>query len=88
MIVSYIICPYSSSATASLPICFPTVIEIGFTPNSYIIEEGETAVLFIENRYPDMETEVTVRVEFISGTATGLIVTESTLLYYCCDWTF
>ncbi|CAI8033561.1 FRAS1-related extracellular matrix protein 2, partial [Geodia barretti] len=45
-------------------------IEIGFTPNSYIIEEGETAVLFIENRYPDMETEVTVRVEFTSGTAT------------------
>ena len=37
-------------------------------------------MLFIENRYPDMETEVTVRVEFTSGTATGLIVAESTHL--------
>ena len=28
--------------------------------------------MLIENRSPDMETEVTVRVEFTSGTATGL----------------
>ena len=53
-------------------IIFPLVVEIGFTSSDYIIEEGETAVLFIENRIPNIETEITVRVDFTDGTATGL----------------
>ena len=48
-----------------------TVVEIGFIPNSFIVEEGETAVLVVENRSPDIETEITVRVDFTDGTATG-----------------
>ena len=47
------------------------MVEIGFIPNSYIVEEGETAVLVVENRSPDIETEITVRVDFTDGTATG-----------------
>ena len=60
-----------------------TVVEIGFTPNNYLVQEGETAVLFIENRHPDMETEVTVRVEFTGGTATGLTDMSQPASYFC-----
>lgn len=63
-------CVYTTLPVTTL-IHFLAVVEIGFTSNSYFVEEGETAVMLIENRSPDMETEVTVRVEFTSGTATG-----------------
>ena len=52
-----------------------TVVEIGFTQDIYIVEEGETAVLIVENTFPNTETEITVHVDFTDGRATGLKTT-------------
>ena len=53
-------------------LCFLTDIEIGFNPNSYTVNENDGSVrFFVENRNPEIETEVTVLFDTTDGTATS-----------------
>ena len=48
------------------------VVEIGFNPISYMVNENDgSVILFVENRNPEIETEVTVLFNTTDGTATS-----------------
>ena len=48
------------------------VVEIGFSPISYTVDESDgSVILFVENRNPEIETEVTVLFDTTDGTATS-----------------
>ena len=48
------------------------VVEIGFSPITYMVNENDgIVILFVENRNPEIETEVTVLFDTTDGTATS-----------------
>ena len=48
------------------------VVEIGFNPIHYTMDESDgIVILYVENRNPEIETEVTVLFNTTDGTATS-----------------
>ena len=48
------------------------VVEIGFNPIHYTVDENDgSVILYVENRNPEIETEVTVLFDTTDGTATS-----------------
>ena len=46
------------------------VVEIGFNPIQYTVDESDgIVILYVENRNPEIETEVTVLFDTTDGTA-------------------
>ena len=47
-------------------------VEVGFTPSVYTVnEDGVFAVVTVINRNPNLERDITVTIETVSGTATN-----------------
>ena len=60
---------YISSPTSFLS---SLAVQIGFSPTTYEVEEDAgIVVLFVENRNPDLEREVTVQFTTTEGSAVG-----------------
>ena len=48
------------------------VVEVGFNPIHYTVDESDgIVILYVENRNPEIETEVTVLFDTTDGTATS-----------------
>ena len=49
------------------------VVEIGFNPIHYTVDESDgSVILYVENKNPEIETEVTVLFDTTDGTATSM----------------
>ena len=68
--LSFYVFPSVNFALLYSLLCFLTDVEIGFNPKSYTVNENDGSVrFFVENRNPEIETEVTVLFDTTDGTA-------------------